>query len=485
MTFTTLTFLLFLPLVFLLYWGVAKRRVQNAVLLIGSYFFYGWWDYRLCALILASSLVDYVVGLGLQRHTDPRRRKWLLGVSLASNLGLLGFFKYFNFFADNFVAMANAIGWRVEPVTLHILLPVGISFYTFQTLSYTIDIYRGRIEASDQLLDYLAFVSFFPQLVAGPIERAASLLPQFLESRSFDYEQARDGAVRVLWGFFKKMVIADNIGILVNQGYANPSAYSGPELMFITSLFIWQIYCDFSAYSDIAIGTARMFGFNLMTNFAYPMFAQTISEHWRRWHISLTTWFRDYVFIPLGGSKVPPARRAVNIFLTFVISGFWHGASWTYVIWGGLHGCLLIPSALGKGPIGLRLTDTVGGESLIPSVGVLARIIRTFLINITFSIFFRATDMTQVVDMYRRMFTGLFDLQGYLKLFGDLFALYGKAFCLLWFLILVEWVQRRHDHPLVFPKFPRPVRWVIYTAFFWATIYWGAEQSGEFIYFQF
>ena len=317
MTFTSLTFIGFLPLVFALYWLLRTPRRQNLILILASYLFYGWWDYRFCALILFSSLLDFVLGWYLGQARSKRARKWLLGASLFANLGMLGLFKYFNFFAGSFSHLATGFGWTPGSVTLNIILPVGISFYTFQTLSYSIDIYRGKIRATKNILDYLAFVSFFPQLVAGPIERASHLLPQFEKLRRFDQGLARSGCRLILWGFFKKIVIADRLGVVVDQFYAQPELVSGPLLAFATVSFAFQIYCDFSAYSDIAIGTGRLFGIRLMRNFAYPYFSQSVGEFWRRWHISLSTWFRDYVYIPLGGSQQGSFRRTRNLLATF------------------------------------------------------------------------------------------------------------------------------------------------------------------------
>ena len=488
MTFTTLTFLIFLILVFTVYWSIRNRRYQNMLLIAASYFFYGWWDWRFCSLMLISSLVDFFVGLGLERTDRPRRRKALVAVSILCNLGMLGFFKYFNFFAENFALLANVVGWHVSSVTLRIVLPVGISFYTFQTMSYTLDVYRRQMRATHRLIDYMAYVSFFPQLVAGPIERATRLLPQFFAERTFDYDKSRDGARQMLWGVFKKLALADNLAVVVDQCYADPSAMGGPAMAVGTFCFALQIYCDFSAYSDIAIGTARVFGFRLMRNFAYPYFSQDLAEFWRRWHISLSTWFRDYVYIPLGGSRVSTSRRCVNVVATFVISGLWHGASWNFVIWGAVNGVGSLPAILRRSRSKRAPSiDCPGGERFIPRPGVLGRMILTFLISCLAWVFFRARTLGRAWTVLAAMATDLFNAEAYVRMYQTLIV-GGRARILLVLLpafVLVEWIQRRHRHPLVFGRLPRPLRWAIYTALLWVAILLEPRQTGQFIYFQF
>ncbi len=339
MLFNSLAFLVFLPTVFILYWFLLKEnKGRNVLLLLASYLFYGWWDWRFLSLIIFSSLVDFLVGKHLANERNPQQRKRLLFISIFVNLGLLGFFKYFNFFIDSFIRSFDFLGVNLNISTLHIILPVGISFYTFQTMSYTIDLYKKKIEPCNDPLSFFTFVAFFPQLVAGPIERASHLLPQFYKKRSFDYSQAVSGLRLILWGMFKKVVIADRLAEYVNIIYNNPSDHTGFSVILGTVFFAFQIYCDFSGYSDIAIGTARLFGFDLMTNFRTPYFSKTIKEFWGRWHISLSTWFRDYVYIPLGGNRASTSRWITNLMITFVVSGFWHGANWTFVIWGAIHG---------------------------------------------------------------------------------------------------------------------------------------------------
>ena len=491
MNFTTLAFLAFLPLVFGLYWVIRRRTAQNLLLIAASYFFYGWWDYRFCLLMLASSLVDFFVGWALRANERVSVRRSLLGLSLIANLGLLGVFKYFNFFADNFEALATTVGWSVSPVTLRFVLPVGISFYTFQTMSYTIDVYRGKLKATSSLVDYLAFVSFFPQLVAGPIERATRLLPQFAASRQFDFEQARQGCRQILWGFFKKIALADRLAVLVNDSYANPELLTGPELALATVFFAFQIYCDFSAYSDIAIGTAKLFNIHLMRNFAYPYFSQDIAEFWRRWHISLSTWFRDYVFIPLGGSRTSAPRRALNVVATFVLSGLWHGAAWHFVLWGGINGGAMVGSELpkrGKGSNKATADDVPGGERLLPTAGTLARMLSTFCIVCVAWVFFRAETMGDALLILGRIAQDLFSGPGYLavatSLDGSKFA--RKTLVVLVLFVFIEWLQRRRGCPLELDHWRLPARWATYTLLIWATFDL-VPQSGsqEFIYFTF
>jgi D-alanyl-lipoteichoic acid acyltransferase DltB (MBOAT superfamily) len=348
MLFNSVEFAVFLPLVFGLYWLLSKSNIkyQNTLLLVSSYIFYGWWDWRFLSLIVFSSCVDFFIGLQLGKSESNSTRKLLLSASLLINLGFLAFFKYYNFFLDSFIEGFTFFGSEFDANRLNIILPVGISFYTFQTLSYTIDIYRKQIEPTTNVISFFTFVSFFPQLVAGPIERASHLLPQFLTKRNFNYDFAVSGVQLIVWGLFKKMVIADNSAIIVQGIFASYESQSPISLIIGMLLFAFQIYCDFSGYSDIAIGTGRLFGFDLMTNFKFPYLSKSISEFWKRWHISLSTWFRDYLYIPLGGSKVSEGKALRNIFIVFIVSGFWHGANWTFIVWGFIHALLYIPMFL-------------------------------------------------------------------------------------------------------------------------------------------
>ena len=487
MTFTTLTFLIFLALVFPLYWGLRNRTGQNLLIVVASYVFYGWWDWRFCGLMLLASLLDYGVGLGLNRTTVPGRRRALLTLGLAGNLGMLGYFKYFNFFAASFQAAAASLGWSVDALTLQVVLPVGISFYTFQTMSYSIDIYRGKLRGTTHLIEYLAYVSFFPQLVAGPIERATHLLPQFFKARVFNHDRAVDGCRQMLWGFFKKMVIADNLGPVVDAVFNRPADFGGGELAVATVFFAVQIYCDFSAYSDIAIGLARLFGFELMQNFAYPYFSQSLGEFWRRWHISLTTWFRDYVYLPLGGARVSAGRRIFNVQLTFLLSGIWHGASWHFLAWGALSGLAVLPETLSTRRITLRATDVPGGETFLPSLRTLGRMLLTFSIVCVGWIFFRANTISDAWLILQRIATGAFQLDSvYLGLMRAQAEPAGNlVFLALAVLVGVEWMQRRLPHPLFLTGWSRPARWLIYFALTGAILYAGSYGTNQFIYFQF
>lgn len=336
MLFNSIDFAVFLPVVFILYWFVTNKnlKLQNFLIVVASYLFYGWWDWRFLSLILFSTLVDYAVGRKLKTENKDSKRKTLLWISIIVNLGFLGFFKYYNFFLDNFITAFSFFGAEIKANSLNIILPVGISFYTFQTMSYTIDVYRRKLEPTKNFIAFSAFVSFFPQLVAGPIERASNLLPQFYKKRTFNYSNAVKGMRQILWGLFKKVVIADNCAEYANLIFNNSPDYSGVTLVLGAIFFTFQIYGDFSGYSDIAIGTSRLFGFELKQNFAFPYFSRDIAEFWRRWHISLSTWFRDYLYIPLGGSRGGTWFKIRNTFVIFIVSGFWHGANWTFIVWG-------------------------------------------------------------------------------------------------------------------------------------------------------
>ena len=474
MLFNSLEFALFLPVVWLLYWyGVGGSvRAQNLLIVAASYVFYGWWDWRFLSLIFISSLADWIIGRRLAVAEAPRARRLLLGASLAVNLGFLGFFKYFNFFAESFAELVEAFGLRADPVTLQVVLPVGISFYTFQTLSYTIDIYRRQIEPTRDAVAFFAFVSFFPQLVAGPIELASQLLPQFLAPRVFDEALARDGLRLMLWGLFKKVVVADTCARLVDQAFADPGAMRASELWVGAFLFAVQIYGDFSGYSDIARGVARLFGFELMVNFAMPYFARDIGEFWRRWHISLSTWFRDYGYIPLGGSRVDRWRQARNVRATCVGSGLWHGAAWTFVIWGFLHGLYYLVqwAFVGRPPRGA----VVAAGRLLPTPGEAVRVAATFLAVLVAWVFFRAQSLADATEYLRLMLAG----EGGLPRQGITVLALAVGF------LGVEWLQRERRHVLDLPALGRPLRWSVYAGLcVWILSFFGAERT--FIYFQF
>ena len=477
MLFNSLIFPIFLGLVFSLYWLINRGplRLQNFLLLVASYVFYGWWDVRFLMLIFISSAVDYSVGYVLHRQDNPRVRKYLLDMSLLTNLGFLGFFKYYGFFVESAANLLTSVGFDPHMTILRIILPVGISFYTFQTLSYTIDIYRRKLEPTSDVIAFFAFVSFFPQLVAGPIERASNLLPQFTKKRVFNETEASDGMRQMLWGFFKKVVIADNIAEHVSSIFNHYGSQDGIVLFLGTFFFAIQIYCDFSGYSDIAIGVARLFGFSLMRNFAFPYFSRDIAEFWRRWHISLSSWFRDYVYIPLGGSRVGPSRHIWNLVITFTVSGLWHGANWTFVFWGFLNGIYYLPLMLMKKQ--KKNTDTVAEGRMLPSLAESRAMLFTFMATLLAWIFFRAPSITDAFSYIGRMFT---------HPYGGLdYSVYVTPVLASLFLLGAEWIQRTKQHALEISGIPRWARWVIYCVVCVAFLLTGNFASNEFIYFQF
>ena len=469
--------LFFFPLVLTLYWALDKRgiRAQNILLLVASYVFYGWWDYRFLSLIALSSVLDFTVGLRLGKTQNQKSRNILLGLSIAFNLGMLGFFKYANFFTQSFTDAFSLFGRSLDTWTLQIVLPVGISFYTFQTMSYTIDVYRRKMEPSKDWLAFMTFVSFFPQLVAGPIERASNLLPQFSRKREWTYARSVDGLRQIIWGLFKKMVIADNCAIFVNDIFANPADQSGATLLFGVMLFAFQIYGDFSGYSDIAIGAARMMGFDLMRNFAYPYFSRDIAEFWRRWHISLSTWFRDYLYIPLGGSRVSQTKVIRNVFIIFLVSGFWHGANWTFIVWGGLHALFFLPLLLGK--MNRRYTGGIAENNLFPSLSEVFQMSLTFLLVSLAWVFFRADSIGSAMFYL----SGIFDVSIF-----SLPAVPKMTLLLILLMVLIEWWGRAYQHPLekLELRMPQAGRWMAYYAIIGAILLIPGEQQ-EFIYFQF
>lgn len=478
MLFNSLEFLVFLPVVFLIYWAINEFgiKMQNVFLILVSYFFYGWWDVRFLSLIVFSSLVDYLVGIYLSKASSAKGRKLLLFVSIFVNLGFLGFFKYYNFFIESFVEAFSFFGHHANPYSLKIILPVGISFYTFQTLSYSIDVYRKKMEPTRDIAAFFAYVSFFPQLVAGPIERATNLLPQFFIKRSFNYSQSVDGLRQILWGFFKKVVIADNCAEIVNDIFLNHHDLNGSTLVIGSFLFAFQIYGDFSGYSDIAIGTARLFGFNLMRNFAYPYFSRDISEFWRRWHISLSTWFRDYLYIPLGGSKGGVWMKIRNTFIIFIVSGFWHGANWTFIIWGFLNAIYFLPYLLTN--MNRRNLDIVAKYSFFPTFKELFQMGFTFVLTLIAWIFFRSEDVGSALVYLNNIFS--------LSLFNPPEINPIEVYILIAILVVIEWIGRRNQHALEL-KIPmkRVIRWAIYFFVFYCIMVAGNFNKTEFIYFDF
>jgi len=391
MLFNSLAFLLFFPVVFTIYWCIpnARVRIQNVLLLVASYVFYGWWDWRFLSLIAFSTSVDYLVGLQIAKN-DDNRKKWLW-VSVFVNLGLLATFKYFNFFLESWVELWNLFGINWNIGTLNIVLPVGISFYTFQTMSYSIDIYKKELKPTRDFIAFATFVSFFPQLVAGPIERASNLIPQLLAKRVWSHKNFKDGLFQITIGFFRKIVVADSIGALIDGVYNNPEIYNGSTLALAVFLYSFQIYFDFSGYSDIAIGTAKLLGFKFKRNFNIPYFSTSITEFWRRWHISLSTWLRDYLYIPLGGNRKGIVMQYRNLFLTMLLGGLWHGSSWNFVIWGGIHGCLLA--------IERRF-------NLMPKQYNLLNNLLNFTLVTLIWVFFRALNFSDAKIIFMKLFIG-------------------------------------------------------------------------------
>ena len=482
MLFNSIDFAIFLPIVFILYWFLTNKnlKLQNLLIVVASYLFYGWWDYRFLLLILFSTIVDYSVGIGLLKQENKTKRKILLGTSILVNLGFLGFFKYYNFFLDNFITAFSFFGTEIKANSLNIILPVGISFYTFQTLSYSIDVYKRKLEPTKDFIAFSAFVSFFPQLVAGPIERARNLLPQFYKKRTFDYSKAVDGMRQILWGLFKKIVIADNCAVFADQIFNNSHDYSGSTLVLGAIFFAFQIYGDFSGYSDIAIGTARLFGFNLMQNFAFPYFSRDIAEFWRRWHISLSTWFRDYLYIPLGGSRGTNYFKIRNVFIIFLVSGFWHGANWTFIIWGGLNALYFLPiMLLNKNKIN---TDVVAQGKHLPSVREVLSITLTFSLTTIAWIFFRAEDIHHAISYLSDIIhPSILTLP---ELITPKLEMIYTLLC-IFILLLFEWMNRDKIHALDIANYNKSNRWVLYLIIIIMIITFGSFNQNSFIYFQF
>ena len=483
MLFNSLDFAVFLPIVFVLYWFITKHnlKLQNALIIAASYVFYGWWDWRFLSLIIFSTFLDYSIGRRLKNEENQKKRKALLWTSIIVNLGFLGFFKYYNFFLDNFIAAFSFFGQEIQANSLNIILPVGISFYTFQTLSYTIDVYKKKLEPSEDLIAFSAFVCFFPQLVAGPIERATNLLPQFYKKRTFEYDKAVDGMRQILWGLFKKVVIADNCAEYANLIFNNYQDYNGSTLLLGAIFFTFQIYGDFSGYSDIAIGTSRLFGFNLMQNFATPYFSRDIAEFWRRWHVSLSTWFRDYLYIPLGGSRGGTWMKVRNTFIIFLVSGFWHGANWTFIVWGGLNALYFLPLLLLKR--NRTNLGVVAEGRMLPSIKELFHVTTTFLLTVLAWVFFRAINLVEALEILSRIISKDIFL---IPLFPGRIKALQLIFSIV-MLMIIEWSAREHKHSLYSIKWlTKPIQLSIY----WLLIIliyseYISNSVNQFIYFQF
>ena len=474
MLFNSIEFAVFLPLVFLLYWFLFNRnlKLQNLFIVAVSYLFYGWWDWRFLVLIAFTSFCSWGSGLLIRKSRENRRKaKWINGINIAINIGILGVFKYYDFFATSFAKLF--LGGCTDGILLNLILPVGISFYTFQALSYSIDVYRGKLEPTRDIVQFFAFVSFFPQLVAGPIERATNLLPQFDKPRTFNYDQAVDGMRQILWGLFKKIAVADTCAVYVNSVFGSYQDQSGITLLLAAVLFTFQIYGDFSGYSDIAIGTAKLFGIQLMRNFNNPYFSRDIAEFWRRWHISLTTWFRDYIYIPLGGSRVPKAKVIRNTFVIFLVSGLWHGANWTFVVWGAYHAFLFLPLILlGKNR---KYTNIVAEGRWMPTLKEFGQMLLTFTLVVIGWIIFRADNLGMAWEYICRLFTS-----GGLKPVGSTLTLISIIL-----MLVVEWLHRQKAHGLEISYLNSHI--LKYTIYIGLAIlmFFSYTNSESFIYFQF
>ena len=479
MLFNSIEFAIFLPIVFLLYWFVFNRslKLQNLFIVAVSYVFYGWWDWRFLFLIAFTSFCSWGSGLLIERYnSNPKKAKTISALNIVLNLLILGVFKYYDFFAKEF---AELFGLSSDGILLNIILPVGISFYTFQALSYSIDVYRGKLKPTHDIIQFFAFVSFFPQLVAGPIERATNLLPQFEKPRRFDHDIAVDGLRQILWGLFKKMVVADNCAVYVDQVFSNYQSQSGSTLLLAAVLFTFQIYGDFSGYSDIAIGTAKLFGIKLMRNFNVPYFSRDIAEFWRKWHISLTTWFRDYVYIPLGGSRVSKGKVIRNTFIIFLVSGLWHGANWTFIVWGVYHALLFLPLILlGKNR---KYTDVVAIGRFFPSLKEMGQMLLTFFLAVIGWVVFRANSIEEAWNYI----CGLFNKSVLSVPWLDSRHYYLPVLISIVLMLVVEWLQRDKEHAFDLSGIKSHVlKFGIYYVMVIA-LFWFGGHAESFIYFQF
>lgn len=474
MLFNSFEFFIFLPIVFLLYWFVFNKKLsrQNLLILLASYVFYGWWSWKFLGLLAFSTLLDFFYGFGVS-SSNKGRSKLFLWLGIINNLGFLGIFKYYNFFIVEFQHTAELLGMHFQPRLIEVALPVGISFYTFHGMSYVFDIYRGLRKPVTNFVDYAVFVCFFPLLVAGPIERANHLLPQIQSKRKFDYGQAMEGCRLILWGLFKKVVIADALAGYVDEIMGDYATHDAYALIMGAICFSFQIYCDFSGYSDIALGVAKLFGFELLSNFKFPYFSRDVAEFWRKWHISLSSWFRDYLYIPLGGSKEGKLRAVRNVFIIFLVSGFWHGASWNFVVWGGIHACGFLPLLL-LDRNRTHVSKTVAEGKWLPSFRELRQMLGTFVF-VTFAwIFFRIQNIGVALDYLKRIFVGTFhNPTQYLKMPPAKFSL-----IYIVILLLADWYFRHNERVL------RRTGWLISIAMgVW--IFYCLKPDSSFIYFQF
>lgn len=479
MLFNSIEFALFFPIVYILYWFVTGKslKLQNILLLLSSYYFYAYWNWHFLFLLIFSTGLDYFTGLMMANSPNQRRKKVWFWLSICTNVGILGLFKYYNFFIGSFADLLSSLGLHHNFIVLQLILPLGISFYTFHGLSYVIDIYNGRINPERNFINYAVFVCFFPLLIAGPIERATHLLPQIVTKRTFDYRRSVDGLRQILWGLFKKVVIADTCAKVVDQVFANYHTQSASTLLLAAVLFTFQIYGDFSGYSDIALGTARLLGIELLRNFWFPYFSRDIAEFWRRWHISLTTWFRDYLYIPLGGSRGRKLKTVRNTFIIFLVSGFWHGANWTFIFWGAYNAVLFIPLLLlGKNRVNL---NSAAQGNLLPNLKEATQIFITFVLVVIGWIFFRSPSLSTAFNYLSSIFSAtIFTIPSQKVATLSLFIL---------LLFAVEWIQRERKFALeqleTVIKY-KILRWSFYIILLLSIIRFG-DQSQTFIYFQF
>lgn len=481
MLFNSISFAIFLPIVFILYWFVTNRslKLQNILLLVSSYYFYACWDWRFMFLLIFSTGLDFFTGIKMSETIKQQKKRLWFWLSITVNLGFLGIFKYYNFFISSFAEGISLLGLHINYSTINVILPVGISFYTFHGLSYVIDIYNERIKPERNFIQYAVFVSFFPLLVAGPIERATHLLPQIIRKREFNYDKAVDGLRQILWGLFKKIVIADNCATYVNRIFDSYQTQTGSTLLLGAVFFAFQIYSDFSGYSDIAIGTARLFGIELLRNFAFPYFSRDIAEFWRRWHISLTTWFRDYVYIPLGGSRGGKLKSIRNTFIIFLVSGFWHGANWTFIVWGAFHALLFLPLLLlGRNRYN---TNMVADGHLLPNLKEFFQLISTFFLVVIGWVFFRANSINQSIDYLSRMFNiSIFSIPYLVNR-----SYYLPVFFSIFIMLAFEWIQRNKKHGLELQGVKSHVLKFSVYIFLIGLIFWFGGKGETFIYFQF
>lgn len=480
MLFNSFVFLIFLPLVFCGYWFIFRKlKIQNLFIVCVSYLFYGWWNWRFLFLIFLTTFLCFIAALGIERTQNAKRKKIICGANIAVNIAILCWFKYFNFFSDNLRLIFEQFGYPLDWFTIDVLLPVGISFYTFQAISYPIDVYRKQIRATSDFIAFTAFISFFPQLVAGPIERSTQLLPQFLRARGFHYDKAVSGMRQILWGFFKKVVIADNCALLANNIFDNYTDLPAPTLWLGAIFFTFQIYGDFSGYSDIAIGVAKLFGIELSRNFHFPYFSRDIAEFWRRWHISLNTWFRDYIYIPLGGSRCSKLKVIRNTLVIFLLSGLWHGANWTFVVWGLYHAVLFIPLLLHGS--NRRNLDTIANETFASRIKTFLQILTTFFLVVIGWIIFRAETISQALNYISRSFCEWSSIDLSFAPSTTIIV----ALMMITIMMAIDWTQRHKSFGLeIVAGKPIWLRWSMYISIILVIMVLIGVQE-QFIYFQF